>query len=296
MPAISCAASAPSPSSSGTPRRVASSAIISQVAAAAGSTQSAGPVSPFEAWWSMTTRGSRASSSRCRLADRPDALQAAAVGDDEQVVVDVGLRVGPGRRDARQERRTAAARDRRRRASRGRRRRRRAGRRRASSRACRRRGSRGRPRGRAAPTRSARRRRPGTAGVQGERSITGCRFLGCRCAAVRPRPPASTLGVGGGGPRPLRPAPRPRHPRGAAVATGVGSDSPTGATSSGDSPASSSLSSCRTRVPRSSGVVELDVELRDALEPQPLARARAGRTASPGPAPRASPCAPPAGR
>ena len=49
MPAISCVASAPSPSSSGTPSRAASSVTISHVAAAAGSIQSASPRSSFEA-------------------------------------------------------------------------------------------------------------------------------------------------------------------------------------------------------------------------------------------------------
>ena len=59
------------PTSSGTPRRTASSATISQVAAACGSIQSASPSASFEAWWSMTTRGSRSNSSRWRSPTAP---------------------------------------------------------------------------------------------------------------------------------------------------------------------------------------------------------------------------------
>ena len=72
MPAISAAASDPSPVSSGTPSRAARSVAISQVAAASGSTQSAGRrSSSFDAWWSRTTRGSRSKSSACRSPTAP---------------------------------------------------------------------------------------------------------------------------------------------------------------------------------------------------------------------------------
>ena len=66
---------------------------------------------------------------------------------------------------------------------------------------------------------------------------------------VRSAPAASRPGSGGTrGRRRLDPAGRRRA---AAAATGVGSDSPTGASGSGVAPASSSCSSWRTRVPRS---------------------------------------------
>ena len=86
MPAISAAARAPSPASSGRPSRVARSATISQVAAAFGSIQSASPAASFEAWWSMTTRGSRSKSSGVAAADIADPVERAAIGHDEQVV------------------------------------------------------------------------------------------------------------------------------------------------------------------------------------------------------------------
>ena len=152
MPAISSAAIAPSSRSSGAPSRAASSVTISQVAALAGSIQSASPVAPLEAWWSITTRGSRSNSSRMALGDRADAVEGAAVADDEQVVVDGRIGVGPGARGARQEvveRRDGVGEHRR---SRGRPGARRGGTRRASRRGCRRRGSRDRRRGRAGPT------------------------------------------------------------------------------------------------------------------------------------------------
>ena len=71
IPAISAAASAPSPVPSGTPSRAASSVTISHVAAEPGSIQSAVPPSAFEAWWSMITRGSVVNRSGCRCATAP---------------------------------------------------------------------------------------------------------------------------------------------------------------------------------------------------------------------------------
>ena len=144
-----------------------------------GSIQSASPAASFEAWWSMTTRGSRSNSSGWRSADRPDPIERAAVGHDEQVVVEAGIRVGPGPRDAGQEvveRRHRIGedrrRDRRRRARRG-------GRSRASPRACRRRGSRGRPRGRGGP-----RVEPVDDGVRDGRRATASRsIIGGACPA-----------------------------------------------------------------------------------------------------------------
>src|SRR6185369_16863113 len=71
MPAISAAAMAPFPASSGTPSFAASSTTSSQVAAAAGSTQSRGPPSVFEAWWSTSTRGRRSNSAWWRWSTPP---------------------------------------------------------------------------------------------------------------------------------------------------------------------------------------------------------------------------------
>ena len=42
-----------------------------QVAALSGSIQAPSPASPFDAWWSMTTRGSAAKSSAWRVATEP---------------------------------------------------------------------------------------------------------------------------------------------------------------------------------------------------------------------------------
>ena len=84
MPAISAVASAPPPTSSGTPSRAASSATISQVAAAAGSIQSAGAAPSFEAWWSMTTRGRRGEQLRVAAGDRADPVEAPQSDDDER--------------------------------------------------------------------------------------------------------------------------------------------------------------------------------------------------------------------
>ena len=71
MPAIRPAARAPSSASSGTPSRAARSVTISHVAAASGSIQSAAPSASFEAWWSMMTRGSRSNSSAWRTPTSP---------------------------------------------------------------------------------------------------------------------------------------------------------------------------------------------------------------------------------
>ena len=71
IPAISAVASAPSAASSGTPSRIASSATISQVAAASGSTQSPVPWAALDAWWSMTIRGTSRNSSGWRIATAP---------------------------------------------------------------------------------------------------------------------------------------------------------------------------------------------------------------------------------
>ncbi len=51
--------------------RTASNVDISQVAAAAGSIQSASPLASFEAWWSTMTRGSRSNSSAWRAPTSP---------------------------------------------------------------------------------------------------------------------------------------------------------------------------------------------------------------------------------
>ena len=61
------------------------------------------PRASFEAWWSMMTRGRRPNSSACRSPTSPTRVERAAVGDHEQVVVGVGVRVGPEALDARQE-------------------------------------------------------------------------------------------------------------------------------------------------------------------------------------------------
>ena len=71
MPPISAVAIAPPSMSSGMPSRRARSVTISQVAAAFGSTQSASPSTWFEAWWSMTIRGTRANRSACRTPTDP---------------------------------------------------------------------------------------------------------------------------------------------------------------------------------------------------------------------------------
>ncbi len=70
------------------------SATISQVAAAAGSTQSASAAPSLEAWWSMTTRGRRVEQLGMPHAHGADPVQRPAVGDHEQVVVG---RRGPDR-------------------------------------------------------------------------------------------------------------------------------------------------------------------------------------------------------
>ena len=57
--------------SSGSPSRTVSSATSSQVAAAPGSIQSAGPVPSFDAWWSTMTRGRSANSPGWRVATAP---------------------------------------------------------------------------------------------------------------------------------------------------------------------------------------------------------------------------------
>ena len=109
MPAMSAAASVPSPASSGTPRRAASSATISHVAAEPGSIQSASPPSLFEAWWSMITRGSVENSSGCRWATAPTRSADPQSHEDEQVVRLGGIGVGPEPLDAGEERSRAAA-------------------------------------------------------------------------------------------------------------------------------------------------------------------------------------------
>ena len=95
MPAISAVASAPSPRSSGRPSRTASSATSSQVAAAPGSIQSAAPAPSFDAWWSMIDAG-RSRTARVPGGDGPDALRARAVGQDQQVVGPVRVRIACG--------------------------------------------------------------------------------------------------------------------------------------------------------------------------------------------------------
>ena len=96
IPAISSVASAPSARSSGMPRRTASSATISQVAAATGSTQSAGPVGVVRGVVVDDHPRQVAEQVGVPLGDRPDALRRRAVGQHEQVVGDAGLGLRAG--------------------------------------------------------------------------------------------------------------------------------------------------------------------------------------------------------
>ena len=72
------------------------SATISHVAAASASTQSTAPKPVFETWWSMSTMGTRANSSACSVSTRADALELAAVADDDEVGVEVCARAPAG--------------------------------------------------------------------------------------------------------------------------------------------------------------------------------------------------------
>ena len=293
MPAISAAASAPSPQVERRPRagpRAAST--ISHVAAASGSIQSASPAASFEAWWSMTTRGSRSNSSAWRAATAPIRSSEPQSETTSEVVVGRRVRVGPEAVDAGEEvvqRRDRVGAD-------GvapcRPAPRRAGRRRASRRACRRRGSRGRP-----PARGGRLGRrsttaSGTASSHGARSTSSAASArDGLVAARRPGPDAPLRAAAAARPAgPRTAAPRPRSPswrqpgdrRRQRLADRA---RPRRASR----PASMLVQQLEDPRAALGGVVELEVELRDPLEPQPLARARAGRTASPGRAPRSSP-------
>ena len=182
--------------------------------------------------------------------DRPDPLERAAVGDDEEVVVGGRIRVGPDALDARQEvverRRRVGRHDVRGPARAARR----AARSRAMPRACRRRGSRGRRPAPAARARSRSTTASGTAssvGRRGRRSSRASRVAGpapVRCAvASAPRlRPAGTAG-GGSSVQVALVRAAARRASAAARRSALGRLGP--------APASSSLSSCRTRVPRS---------------------------------------------
>ena len=93
IPAISAVARAPSPASSGTPSRTASSAVISHVAAAAGVDPVARP--PGVVGGVVVDDHPRQVAEQLRVAagDRADALGRRAVGQDQQVVGDGGIRI-----------------------------------------------------------------------------------------------------------------------------------------------------------------------------------------------------------
>ena len=204
----------------------------------------------FEAWWSMTTRGSRSNSSRWRSRTSPTRSSVAAIGDDEQVVRRVGVGIGPEPLDAREEvvqRRDRVGADR---VGRAAERLDDARRRRGSPRACPRRGSRGRRPARAGRRAAARRRRPaprrGTAARSTVIGVAGAAWP-ARPGGCRPLPPRRAAWAGSP-PTAAPPARRPRGGRGrpASAASRRAAGRPRGA-----APASSSSSSCRTRVPRS---------------------------------------------
>ena len=90
IPAISAAASVPSPASSGTPSRAARSVTISHVAAAPGSIQSAGAAVGVRGVVVDDHPRQRGEQLRVPLCDRPDAVRRAAVDEHQQVVVGAG--------------------------------------------------------------------------------------------------------------------------------------------------------------------------------------------------------------
>jgi hypothetical protein len=103
IPAISAVARAPSPASSGTPSRTASSAVISHVAAAA---DRPSPRPPGVVGGMVVDDRPRQIAEQLRVlaGDRADALGGRAVGQDQQVVGDGGIGIGADALDVGHER------------------------------------------------------------------------------------------------------------------------------------------------------------------------------------------------
>ena len=240
----------------------------------------------------MTTRGRRSNSSACRSRDRADALERAAVGDRRG---GRSRRPGPGRSGTARRRQEVVQRRDRVRAHR-------VGR--AAERLDELDDAERRPERVGIGVLVADGQHPPRAaealdddvrhGVEVRRQVDGhrraCRWAGpARRVGRRRRRVAWAGSTADGGSSAGR-------PRGARAATGVGSVSPSGRSPSGAVPALELVEQLQDARAPLGRVVELDVQVRDALDAAASGPARAGRTASPARAPRWSASAPSAGR